>query len=34
MADYNSSTTPPFDWPRVIDMHLSVYREAMALRSS
>ena len=34
MADYNRSTAPPFDWSRVIDSHLSVYREAVALMSS
>jgi len=31
IADYNRSTSPPFDWPRVIDAHVSVYREAIAL---
>jgi glycosyltransferase involved in cell wall biosynthesis len=35
IANYNRSTVPPFDWPQVIDAHLSVYREAIAsLRSS
>ena len=33
MAAYNRSTSPPHDWPRVIDAHLSVYREAIALSS-
>ena len=32
IADHNRSTPPTsFDWPRVIDAHLSVYREAIAL---
>jgi glycosyltransferase involved in cell wall biosynthesis len=34
MADYNRSTAPPHDWSHVIDAHLSVYREAMALRDT
>jgi len=33
MADYNRSTSPAFDWPQVVDAHLAVYREAIALLS-
>jgi glycosyltransferase involved in cell wall biosynthesis len=33
VAAYNRSTTPPFDWSRVIEQHLTVYREAIALSS-
>ena len=33
MAAHNRSTSPPHDWPRVVDAHLSVYREAIALSS-
>jgi phosphatidylinositol alpha 1,6-mannosyltransferase len=34
IADHNRSTTPPYDWPRLVDAHLSLYREAIALRES
>ncbi|HXT16654.1 MAG TPA: glycosyltransferase family 4 protein [Gemmatimonadaceae bacterium] len=32
MAEFNARTAPPHDWPRVIDTHLAVYRDAIALR--
>jgi hypothetical protein len=34
IALHNRSTSPSCDWPRVIDAHLAVYREAIALRAS
>jgi len=34
IAEHNRSTSPPFDWPRVVDAHVSVYHEAIALTSS
>jgi glycosyltransferase involved in cell wall biosynthesis len=34
MADYNRSTVPLHDWSRVVDAHLSVYREAIAFRDT
>jgi glycosyltransferase involved in cell wall biosynthesis len=34
IAAHNRSTVPNCDWPRVIDAHLAVYREAIALRDS
>jgi glycosyltransferase involved in cell wall biosynthesis len=34
IAEYNRSTPPSHDWSRVIDAHLSAYREAIALMSS
>jgi hypothetical protein len=34
MSDYNRRTSPPFDWPRTLDSHLAIYREAIALRAN
>jgi glycosyltransferase involved in cell wall biosynthesis len=34
IARNNRESTPPFDWPHVIERHLALYREAIALRSS
>jgi glycosyltransferase involved in cell wall biosynthesis len=34
MSEYNRRTSPPFDWPVVLDAHLAIYREAIALRDS
>ena len=34
IADHNRRTSPPFDWPRTLDAHLAIYREAIALRDS
>ena len=34
MSDHNRRTSPPFDWPRTLDAHLAIYREAIALRDS
>jgi glycosyltransferase involved in cell wall biosynthesis len=34
IAAHNRSTVPNCDWPRVIDAHLAIYREAIALRAS
>jgi glycosyltransferase involved in cell wall biosynthesis len=34
IARHNRNTVPPYDWPRVIEQHLALYREAIALRSS
>jgi glycosyltransferase involved in cell wall biosynthesis len=34
IARHNRRTSPPFDWPRVIDAHVAAYREAIALRDS
>ncbi len=31
---YNRSTPTPHDWPRVIDAHETIYRDAMALRDN
>jgi phosphatidylinositol alpha 1,6-mannosyltransferase len=32
LAAYNQRTPPPFDWRTVVDAHLAIYCEAMALR--
>lgn len=34
IAEHNRDTTPPFDWSHVIDTHVALYREAIALRES
>lgn len=34
IADHNRCTTPPYDWSRLVDAHLALYREAIALRES
>jgi glycosyltransferase involved in cell wall biosynthesis len=34
ISDHNRRTSPPFDWPRTLDAHLAIYREAIALRDS
>jgi glycosyltransferase involved in cell wall biosynthesis len=34
IAEHNRSTPTRFDWPRVVESHLVVYREAIALRDS
>ena len=34
ISDNNRRTSPPFDWPRTLDAHLTIYREAIALRDS
>jgi len=34
MAEHNRSTSPAYDWATTIDTHLSIYREAIALRAS
>jgi glycosyltransferase involved in cell wall biosynthesis len=34
IAAHNRSTRPPFDWPGVIDRHVELYREAIALRET
>jgi glycosyltransferase involved in cell wall biosynthesis len=34
MAAYNQRTPPPFDWRTVVDAHLAIYCEAMALREN
>jgi glycosyltransferase involved in cell wall biosynthesis len=34
IADNNRRTSPPFDWPRTLDAHLAIYREAIALRDN
>lgn len=34
ISDHNRRTSPPFDWPRTVDAHLAIYREAIALRDS
>lgn len=34
IADNNRCTAPRFDWSTVLDGHLAIYREAMALRAS
>jgi glycosyltransferase involved in cell wall biosynthesis len=33
IAGHNRATVPPFAWPQVIDQHLALYRDAIALRS-
>ena len=34
IARHNRSTAPRYDWSRVLDAHLSLYRDAIALRES
>jgi glycosyltransferase involved in cell wall biosynthesis len=34
IAGHNRQTTPPFDWPRTLDAHVALYRDAIALRAS
>jgi glycosyltransferase involved in cell wall biosynthesis len=34
IAEYNRTTSPVFDWTRVLREHLGIYREAIALRDS
>ena len=34
IAAHNRTTVPDCDWPRVIDAHLAIYREAIAFRAS
>jgi glycosyltransferase involved in cell wall biosynthesis len=34
MAAHNRSTPTRFDWPQVVESHVAVYREAIALRDS
>lgn len=34
MAYHNRQTTPPFDWPRLVEAHVALYRDAIALRAS
>ena len=34
IAEHNRDTTPPYDWSRLIDAHVGLYREAIALRES
>jgi glycosyltransferase involved in cell wall biosynthesis len=34
IAEHNRDSVPPYDWPRVVDAHLALYREAIALRDS
>jgi len=34
IARHNRETSPACDWPRVIDAHLALYREAIALRAT
>ena len=34
IAEHNRSTAPPYDWSRVIEVHLTIYREAIALRDN
>jgi glycosyltransferase involved in cell wall biosynthesis len=33
ITEHNRETVPPCDWPQVVDQHLAIYREAIALRS-
>lgn len=34
IAYHNRESTPPFDWPRIVDAHVALYRDAIALRAS
>jgi glycosyltransferase involved in cell wall biosynthesis len=34
IAEHNRGTTPPYDWSQLIDAHVTLYREAIALRES
>ena len=34
IAEHNRRTTPAFDWTRTVDAHVSLYRDAIALRDS
>jgi glycosyltransferase involved in cell wall biosynthesis len=34
IAEHNRHTTPPYDWSRLVDAHVALYREAIALRES
>jgi glycosyltransferase involved in cell wall biosynthesis len=32
IAEHNRHSTPPYDWRRLVDAHVALYREAIALR--
>jgi glycosyltransferase involved in cell wall biosynthesis len=34
IARHNRMTAPPCDWPKVVDAHLALYRDAIALRAN
>ncbi len=34
IARHNRETVPPYSWPRVIDQHVALYRDAIALRNN
>jgi glycosyltransferase involved in cell wall biosynthesis len=34
IAKHNRDSTPPYDWSRLVDAHVALYREAIALRES
>jgi len=34
IAEHNRTSAPPYDWPRLLDAHIALYREAIALRDS
>lgn len=34
IADHCRATTPPYDWSHLVDAHVALYREAIALRDS
>jgi len=34
IAYHNQQTTTPFDWPRIVEAHLGLYRDAIALRAN
>jgi glycosyltransferase involved in cell wall biosynthesis len=34
IAENNRATRPPYDWSRLLDAHVALYREAIALRES
>lgn len=34
IANHNRTTTPAFDWSTVVDRHIALYREAIALRAT
>jgi hypothetical protein len=34
IAEHNRDSAPPYDWPRIVDAHLTLYREAITLRES
>jgi glycosyltransferase involved in cell wall biosynthesis len=34
IAEHNRDSAPPYDWSRLVEAHVALYREAIALRES